>query len=67
MHYLVVTIHNIQNLWVSGLRPVSGIPKTRKQRFENLICFCPSFSHLRTETDQISETVSFQVFRKASD
>jgi hypothetical protein len=49
-NWCVSYIIHIQNYWVSGFRPPSGIPNTRKQRFGNWICFRPQVKgerHLR--------------------
>jgi hypothetical protein len=39
-NYLKAVLFVIQKYWVLGLRPLSGILETRKQRFGNWICFC---------------------------
>jgi hypothetical protein len=34
-------VQNTRNYWSSGLCPLSGILKTRKERFGNWVCFDP--------------------------
>jgi hypothetical protein len=57
---------NIQNYWVFGICPSSGILETRKHSVSETVSG-PSFSHLRTETDPVSETLCYLVSRIPDD
>jgi hypothetical protein len=57
----MVMVCNIQNYWVSGLCPSSGILNSRKPNVSET----SSSPHVRTEKDPASETLCFLVFRIA--
>jgi hypothetical protein len=53
-------VYDIQDYWVLGLCPSSGILKNRTQRFGNWICFRPQVRG--QETYPVSETLCSSVF-----